>query len=133
MKIILTFCIPVVYLLPIVFAFVAPTYWLNSHYFPDHEHIQYASFYYLIYPVTWILLGLLMRYEHSRSRYEVWYCHKLFWSLNLVFVFVTDVLYYTALTIPNQDKHGWPQAVMTAVELIPSFIMVVLLCMTKSK
>lgn len=70
LKLTIIFAMSIFYILPIIFTFTVGNFWIYSQANQD----KYFSLYYIIYMSVWLSIGLLMRYEHSKNLYEVWYC-----------------------------------------------------------
>jgi cytochrome c biogenesis factor len=71
MKLTFTFGMSLFYIVPIIFTFAVTNFWI---YKACNNSDKYWSLYYLLYCLVWGSLGFLMRYEHSKNLYEVWYC-----------------------------------------------------------
>ena len=76
LKLTVTFGMAMFYILPIIFTFSISNFWMSKEAKdPDSNPDDiYYSFYYILYSFVWGCIGLLMRYEHSKNLYEVWYC-----------------------------------------------------------
>ena len=64
---------------------------------------------------------------------QMWYTHKLFWNLNVLFIIVLDTIFYVALDVPGQYKRNWAEVFVHVVELSISVGMVIMMLATKRR
>lgn len=77
------------YLLPIPLSLLIESYWLKDY---QDGKFWYLSFGFLTFSITWAFLGVLIQMEHSRNLNNELYCHKLFWVINPLFIFIISLV-----------------------------------------
>lgn len=120
MKIFVSFCMSVSYLLPIILCYSVETYYF-------YEHQGYA-FIFLVYCLVWLCMTYLMVLEHKHNLTQVWYCHKVFWSSSLLFNTAFLIVIFCVDIYEDEDYTGH---VVTAVEWLLSIVVVVFMVKTR--
>ena len=120
-KLITSYFLGFLYLIPIVLAFFVDTFWLYDH--------KFYSFFYLIFTFVWISLAVLMGIEHERHLIQVWYCHRFFWITNCFFVVVFTLI---SFILQIYNKNDYVAYSFSSIEVIFSLITVGYMMKTKS-
>ena len=108
-KLYLSYGMSLVYLLPVLFGLTIPEYWLKNRF--------YYGFLYLIYSIIWSMLAIITQIEHSRKLVNEWYCHHMFYVLNILFILGFSIV----ILAKYSHNRDYADFVFMSVEFVAAF------------
>ena len=121
-KLFLSYAMGGFYVLPIICGILPiNSFWLYKRW--------YYGFLNVVFSASWVGLAFITRMEHKRNLVNEWYCHYLFYGLNLVFVLGCSVA-IIAKNLDSRDHFDFIDLLIILVEFGASISINIMMLMT---